>query len=382
MAWYNKFPWTNFHELNLDWIINQVSTNTDNISQLQGAINNIRPGIVNSNIITVGANGAMFNDINKAIGYARDYCGANNRVAIIIMPGNYTADIDLAPNPGIDLIGIGRPVIKSASSGYPRTALYTAGQGYFEGIEFVGTVTYAVHVEVQGLTGNTSGTTVFNNCRFTSPTVFAFGAGIGLGNNLTCRNCEFSSPAGTYGLYLHNYPSADNPVTASFISCNFAISGSGAFRIDDAARNLNITNVAPLYVTFKDCVTYNEAKQQAEFRLTQTEIFRGIYQGGNIYLRSCDGNTHPALQHYINEIRTTWAMFSNASGTLRIPVSLDSDIYTTVQATTFLSPDDNVSHNVTLEGVIRSKSALFIGSVSGFTPANTNDCMITYTATW
>lgn len=381
MAWYNQFPWTNFHQLNLDWILQQVSANADNISQLQGAINAISPDITNSNILTVGDSGAMFRDINKAVGFARGYCSTDNRVAIVIMPGNYTADIDLAPNPGIDLIGIGRPVITSSSTGYPHTALYTAGRGYFEGIEFVGTVVYGVHVEVSGLSGDLSGTTTFRNCKFTSPNGSAIGAGIGRGNNLACIDCEFSSIAGNYGLYLHNYAGEDQPVTASFVSCNFALSGGGAARIDDAAK-MHANATAPMAVTFKDCVTDNSAKRQMEFWLTGTAIYSGVYQGSNISLVNCSGNNHPALQHYINELRMIWTLATDFSGGYRVTIPLDSDQYKAVTVTTlFINGATTINGNWT-DTVIRGLSTLQVVPKGSNPDLVTQDVLVSYTATW
>lgn len=388
MAWYNQFPWTDFHQLNLDWIIKEIKTNSDNIAQndadierLVALIDNISPGLSQSNYVTVGKAGAMFTDINSAVDFVKKYCSQSNRVAIVIYPGEYIADIDLAPNPGIDMIGIGKPVITSASTGYPHTALYTAGQGYFEGIEFVGTVAYGVHVEVQGLSGNMAGYTTFRNCRFTSPNGSGLGAGIGLGNYLACYDCEFSSPTGQYGLYLHQYPGADSPVTATFVSCNFALSGSGVARIDDAANNYG-GHSAPLVITFKDCISYNGAENIIEFHKTDSEVYNGIYYGSNITLRSCEGNTHPALEHYINETYLQWATCSSLGTTYRVPFDLASDLFSNVTVTgLFVNGVKTYTGNWT-GAVIRGKSALGLVSPTDFQALTNTDVLVTYTATW
>lgn len=60
MAWYNKFPWTNFHEINMDWILDVVKASTDNANdaanRADAAANKIVP--VTATAATVYGSGA------------------------------------------------------------------------------------------------------------------------------------------------------------------------------------------------------------------------------------------------------------------------------------------------------------------------------------
>ena len=87
--------------------------------------------------ITVGKRGCMYSNINDAVIAAKAYCTTASRVAIQIYPGTYTESINLAPNPGIDLIGMGDvTIIKPTDTVYPNMCLFTAGQGKYNGLTY------------------------------------------------------------------------------------------------------------------------------------------------------------------------------------------------------------------------------------------------------
>lgn len=309
------FPWTDFRGVNLDWIINQlkgftskINANTSAISaesaarasadsELQRQLNSI-PGVAPyPTIITVAKSGGQYNTINAAINHAKTYAKNTNRVAIVIDGGTYIEDIDLIPNPGIDLFGFGT-TIQSASTGYPHTALYTAGQGFFRGITFVGTSTYAVHVEVQGHEGQTSGLTLFDNCQFYATANSALGAGLGQYCSMRCKNCLFNTPAGVYGAYVHNYPGADSPVTCEFDNCNFSTGGGGALKIDDSASMFSPGSVASMVISIRNCTAYTDGANIVEFRKTNDGVtYKGVLTGTNIFFRDCHGNNADSLTY-------------------------------------------------------------------------------------
>lgn len=387
MAWYNQFPWTNFHELNLDWVMKQIQQNQNNINLILSQIGDSSggeggTGTLQLNVLTVGKSNAMFTTINKAIEHARSYCNSvNNRVVIVVYPGTYNEDITLVPNPGIDMVGLGRPKIVSTNSGYPQTSLYTAGEGYFQGLEFVANgSTYGVHVEVQDVAGLSGGNIVFESCRFTNTNGSGIGAGLGMGNNLICNNCEFSCDAGAYGAYVHNYPGKDDAVSAVFTNCNFAMGSGGCIRLDDAAKIYG-SNVAPLYVTFFGC-SVNTGVQVIDFRYSSyTDTYNGVYLGSNISMVNCGNCNHPALLYYVNETYYQWTVTSTLSNTYRVPFDLESKLFKTVTVTSLF-----VNGGITLTGswdaVVRGASALGLVAPETFYALTMTDVLVSYTATW
>ena len=228
---FEQYPYTDLHNLNLDWIIckmkevsessaltaEQIAMLQSSVKRLEDITNYDAPLIaqildeLNKNgihietqptYITVGKRGCMYTAMNDAINAAKAYCTTTSRVAIQIYSGTYTESINLAPNPGIDLIGMGDvTIIKPTDTAYPNTCLFTAGQGKFTGLTFKNNdakAPYCVHYEVQTLEEQCRNTTCeFINCTFYNT---ATGSGVGCGGGcadiLRFINCTFRSGGG------------------------------------------------------------------------------------------------------------------------------------------------------------------------------------------
>lgn len=261
-----NFPYTDLHNLNLDWIIckmKEVSESSkltaEQITALQSSVKRLEnitsydaPLIaqildeLNKNgihietqpaYITVGKRGCMYTTINDAVNAAKAYCTISNRVAIQIYPGTYTESINLAPNPGIDLMGVGDvTIIKPTDTLYPNMCLFTAGQGKFSGLTFKNNdanAPYCVHYEVQTLEDNCRNTTCeFINCTFYNT---ATGSGVGCGGGCTDTlrfiSCTFRAVSGT-AAYFHNHPVNAEQFELTLKNCYFESVSNTALTID------------------------------------------------------------------------------------------------------------------------------------------------------
>lgn len=263
---WDNFPYTDLHNLNLDWIITEVkkvsessALNTAQIAVLNSAADRLEKIVdynapliaqildeLNKNgihietqpsFITVGKRGCMYTSINDAVSAARTYCSTNNRVAIQIYPGVYTESINLAPNPGIDLIGIGDvTIIKPTETTYPNMCLFTAGQGTFSGLTFKNNdanAPYCVHYEVQGLEDSCRYTKCeFINCTFyNTATGTGIGAGGGCSDTLRFINCTFRSISGV-SAYFHNHPVNSEQFELTLKNCYFESVANYAMTVD------------------------------------------------------------------------------------------------------------------------------------------------------
>lgn len=263
---FEQYPYTDLHNLNLDWIIckmKEVSESTavtaEQIAMLQKSVKQLEnitdydaPLIaqildeLNKNgihietqpaYITVGKRGCMYSNINDAVNAAKAYCTTASRVAIQIYPGTYTESINLAPNPGIDLLGVGDvTIIKPTDTVYPNMCLFTAGQGKFTGLTFKNNdanAPYCVHYEVQTLEEQCRNTTCeFINCTFYNT---ATGSGVGCGGGCTDSlrfiSCTFRSISGT-SAYFHNHPVNTEQFELTLKNCYFESVSNTALTID------------------------------------------------------------------------------------------------------------------------------------------------------
>lgn len=263
---FEKFPYTDLHNLNLDWVIATVKEVADSmkltaeqISVLEASVRNLESIVdydapliaqildtLNKNgihietqpsFITVGKRGCMYSNINDAVNAAKAYCTTTSRVAIQIYPGIYTESINLAPNPGIDLIGMGDvTIVKPTDTVYPNMCLFTAGQGKFVGLTFKNNdanAPYCVHYEVQTLEDHCRYTTCeFINCSFYNT---ATGSGVGCGGGCTDSlrfvNCVFRAVSGV-SAYFHNHPVNTEQFELSLKNCYFESVSNYAMTID------------------------------------------------------------------------------------------------------------------------------------------------------
>ena len=260
------FPYSNLHNLNLDWVIatlkkvadsmkladEQISALETSVKKLESIVDYDAPLIaqildeLNKNgihietqpaYITVGKRGCMYTTINDAVNAAKAYCTTTSRVAIQIYPGTYTESINLAPNPGIDLIGMGDvTIIKPTDTVYPNMCLFTAGQGKFSGLTFKNNdanAPYCVHYEVQTLEEQCRNTTCeFINCTFYNT---ATGSGVGCGGGCTDSlrfiNCTVRAISGT-SAYFHNHPVNAEQFELALKNCYFESVSNSALTID------------------------------------------------------------------------------------------------------------------------------------------------------
>lgn len=263
---FEQYPYTDLHNLNIDWIICKMkevsessSVTVEQIAMLQKSVRRLEditdydaPLIaqildeLNKNgihiethpaYITVGKRGCMYSNINDAVNAAKAYCTTASRVAIQIYPGTYTESINLAPNPGIDLIGVGDvTIVKPTDTTYPNMCLFTAGQGKFEGLTFKNNdanAPYCVHYEVQTLEEQCRNTTCeFINCTFYNT---ATGSGVGCGGGCTDSlrfiNCTFRAISGT-SAYFHNHPVNAEQFELMLKNCYFESVSNTAMTID------------------------------------------------------------------------------------------------------------------------------------------------------
>ena len=261
-----NFPYTDLHNLNLDWIIARMkevletaTLNAGQIALLKKSIAELEaqtrdntlkigqimqkladsgiPVVDNPSVLTVGASGCMYTKINDAVEAAKKYCTTSNRVTIQIYSGRYVESINLAPNPGIDLIGFGDvTIVKPEETKYPNMCLFTCGNGRFENISFVNTdnnASYAVHYEVQGYeTAVKNSFCTFVNCRFQNT---SSGSGVGCGGGCNDRlkfvNCEFRSSNASAG-YFHNHPANSEQFELTLSGCYFESVNSTALQLD------------------------------------------------------------------------------------------------------------------------------------------------------
>ena len=234
---------------NVEQILHRIYNNT-NINDL-------------SNVLTVGAHGCNYTTINDAIDAAKEYCTPTNRVLIWIMPGVYTEQIKLIPNPGIDFIGYGATV--QGAYTYPDAPLYMVGKGFTCGIEFSNTAApdtthaYAFHCDAQDLQNLSDGIGYmkFYDCWFISRSHAGVGIGLGSEQYISFENCfiQNSEDNGYTGAYMHNYPIADvNYSYIRFKNCEInATSYMEDVQVFDEGGYRNHT--APFAVQFVDCTT-------------------------------------------------------------------------------------------------------------------------------
>ena len=386
MGLFNQFPFTNFHEMNLDWMINQINENAknisitnnnlentnNNVSELTNRIDAIPPATTTPSIITVGANGCRFSKISDAVEHAKTYCTVDNRVLILVAPGNYIDHINLAPNPGIDMIGYGA-VITSDGTPYPECALYTAGKGTFVGLEFVNSSSYAVHVEVQGLSNIIGGSLTFTDCVFRSVNNFGLGVGMGSPMNLICKNCYFNTNPGYQCLYIHNKPTADNDCTAVFDNCDFSLGGGGVAQIDDAANLAGNGNNAHLILTFTNCKAYLDAQNWMRFRYqSDSDDYPAVKQGTNIVLRGCYNNNIASLSYYDEQMIVVFSQYCKTAGSQYMCVVTNDRLNRSFNIN---SVDSIVLAGVTASNLVFSNS----GNSSAISADLSNNVQDTYT---
>lgn len=254
MFYWHGYPYTNFHELNLDWVLEKVRENKDDITDIKNYLSNIKPNDpgqpdqpgqpdeptvpIESNIIYVTPDGRFgYQTITSAVDYAKGKisAGASVRYLVVVLPGVYNEAVNLLNNPGIDMIAPAGATIET-SADYPFAPIYTSGEGYFEGFKLVNHGNcYAMHFESGGT--NKNGNAIFRNCDMIADKLYAAGIGTTGFSSIEMYVCRMYSYSDSHGAMLfHNNHRKTNKSNARFIDCDFVHTGGIGMVIQDAAK--------------------------------------------------------------------------------------------------------------------------------------------------
>lgn len=382
MGLFEHFPYSNFHELNLDWLLHSIKTLSIDVKNIEEnlyrytphflgdwesgkayapldiveydgayyiATTNVPAGTLptnknfyipttpnylgNSNILIVGEYPICnFKTINEAIEKAKKYCSVNNRVSILICTGTYNETVTLLDNPGIDLYGIGNVTINSAAA-YPHSPLYTSGDGTFENIRLVSDgSSYGCHIEYANRTKTTAQRIIFKNCYFitTSDKYGAGGFGNGINSYIDCYNCHFVNRGSGSGMYLHAYPinNVESTGSAYFENCTFT-----SLYIDDVTRMYpDAAANSKMNLTFKQCsLTYGLTYRTGLNPTVSISYFDTI---GGVRLTNCMNNNKEVLNHtsFTQVMAATYAPLMSKSGStpygaIWMPTPFDATLF-------------------------------------------------------
>lgn len=289
---YENFPYSNFHELNADWILEQVRECVKKVADLglsfeelkeyvnnyfssldvdgsiakeiqllidngtMGAlINQTLLGEINAKvdsvsalvskayvsggqILTVGKHGGvMFESISSAVDYAvNNGVSSEKPFTILIEPGLYEEQLVLMNVHGLNFIGTGsiypnNSVLIRYNGAYPDCVIHAEGDITFKNIRVQNTngSTYAVHVDP--VDRGTTGVVEFRDCRIQGTTAVGYGSGIN--TQLRLINCQLVG--GGDVLYAHNsaYPNRSGQFLF-VVGCYFNHTSGKAVMIDDA----------------------------------------------------------------------------------------------------------------------------------------------------
>lgn len=339
---YQNFPYSNFHELNADWILEQVRDCVEKVKNLglsfeelkeyvnnyfssldvdaaiadeiqrlidngtMGAlINQTLLGEINSKvdgvsalvskayvsggqILTVGKNGGvMFTTISTAVDYAiNNGLSASKPFTILIEPGLYEEQLVLMDLHGLNFIGTGsvypnNSVLIRYNGAYPDCVVHAEGDITFRNIRIQNTngSTYAVHIDPVNRT--TSGIIEFRECRIQGTSAVGYGSGIN--TQLRLINCQLVG--GGDVLYAHNSAYANRSGQFLFvIGCYFNHTTGKAVLIDDAGYS-NGGTASVMSVVFSGNYTDYSGYLNIRFRKAT-----GIESTWKSYLPNDDAN--------------------------------------------------------------------------------------------
>lgn len=236
-----------------------ASLRTSDKTSLVGAINELYGDIHPSykRVLTVGSAGCDYTTISAAITAANAYSTPTSRTAILITSGIYNEELYI-DNSGIDLIGLGMPVV-SSNSEYPHAPLEVYGSINVSNIYFInGNSTgsaYALHYEGQYDTDVTQCECYFTNCVFVSNANASVGIGSSAASTMRFINCLFYHIAGGICIYAHNLPQGSASTQAiEFYNCELFTSGSYCMTIDNARALQSGAILSPIQFTFENCI--------------------------------------------------------------------------------------------------------------------------------
>ena len=279
MGLYENFPYTNFQNLNLDWILREIKKipgeiedavkagikheiNSKSTTEVKLQLAEIRPGEITAGISTyvaditntLAARGIFTNDINTIeVGPGKTYTDLvaavnsvqDNSVPTIIYlyPGSYPTNNAASQNDGFGLaidniyiIGVGnRNAININYTGKSDTAsaiclknscglynLRVTGEGGM----------YAVHDDFHNRNNTPLQIRTVMDCEIygSKGAIQAYGAGIKSNQWLRIINTYICGLNGTDGFRIHNYTGVDQSSHIDIINCDFA--GDGSKRSD------------------------------------------------------------------------------------------------------------------------------------------------------
>lgn len=299
---YENFPYSNFHELNADWILDQVRDCIKKVADLGLSFNQLKEYVNNyfssldvdtaiaeeirrlidngtmgalinqtllgeindkvdslnsymdkvyvrdSYILTVGhSNGVMFNTIKSAIDYAISKgMSLANRYTIIIEQGDYHEQLVYNDIHGLVLFGLGNVPNNNVqiyyAGQYPDCTVHMQGDVSFYNLTIRNTVTstYAVHIDPVDST--VSGVVTFRNCRLQGGTAVGYGSGIN--TQLRLYDCQLIGSGSYPNLYAHNSAYPDRSGQYLIVNnCYFNHTSGKAVVIDDAGySNGNVSS--------------------------------------------------------------------------------------------------------------------------------------------
>lgn len=95
-----KYPYTNLHELNLDWILNQIKEIDSRVKAI-----NIGNALTENHVEYYGAKGDLVTDDSDAIQRCADYCSTNGTTMIFNGGGKYRIEREIVFDCSIDFNG-------------------------------------------------------------------------------------------------------------------------------------------------------------------------------------------------------------------------------------------------------------------------------------
>lgn len=319
---YQNFPYSNFHELNADWILEQVRDCVEKVKdlglsfeQLKDYVNNyfssldvdsaiaaeiqrlIDNGTIgalinqtllgdinnkvdalteglkkvyvsDSNIVTVGksSTGAMFNTINAAIDFVKSKnVSVANPYTIFIFPGIYREQLILNDVHGITFTALsGWYTTIRYSGAYPDCVIHAQGDLHFENLVIYNENldTYAVHIDPLDTT--VTGVVRFKSCFIQGGVCIGYGSGIS--TQLRVEGCYLLSRRAEC-IYAHNSAYAGRGGQVLTVTNNlFYHSPTGYAVILDDAGYTNGGVVSQMAVTFSGNYTNYAGYLKIRFR--------------------------------------------------------------------------------------------------------------------
>ena len=285
---YENFPYSNFHELNADWILEQVRDCVKKVKdlglsfeQLKEYVNNyfssldidsaiaaeiqrlidngtigelinqtllgeinakvdginakvdgltplVEKTYVNgSNVVTVGkTSGVMFSSINDAIVFVKSKnISLTNPYTIIVFPATYREQLVLNDMHGLCIMGLNRDSTKLIySGGYPDCVIHVQGDVTFRNLTIQNENLSTYAIHCDPVDTTVRGTVQFDNCIIIGYRCVGYGSG-----QYTSMRIEnsFLSSLGDACIYAHNSAYADR-IGQSLVVQNNMFTGSSA----------------------------------------------------------------------------------------------------------------------------------------------------------